>query len=55
MWMINTTTNMARVARVVLSVPASSAVLERDVSTAGRLIMGSRSSPTAAYAEMLCS
>lgn len=45
--------NMARVARVLLSVPASSAVLERDFSTAGRLITGSRSSLSAAYAEMV--
>ena len=44
---------MARVARAVLSVPASSAVLERDFSTAGRLITGSRSSLSAAYAEMV--
>ena len=44
---------MARVARVLLSVPASSAVLERDFSTAGRLITGSRSSLSAAYAEMV--
>ena len=44
---------MARVARVLLSVLASSAVLERDFCTAGRLIMGSRSSLSAAYAEMV--
>ena len=42
---------MARV--VLLSVPASSAVLERDFSTAGRLITGSRGSLSAAYAEMV--
>ena len=44
--------NMARVARVLLSVPASSAILEREFSTAGRLITGSRSSLSVAYAEM---
>ena len=44
---------MVRVARVRLSVPASSAVLERYFSTAGRLIPGSRSSLSAAYAEMV--
>ena len=43
---------MARVARVLLSVPASSAVLKRDFSTAGHLITASRSSLSAAYAEM---
>ena len=45
--------NMARAARVLLSVPASSAVLERDFSTAGRLITESRSKLDAAYAEMV--
>ena len=45
--------NMARVARVLLSVPAYSAVLERDFSRAGRLITGSGSGPSAAYAEMV--
>ncbi|CAN0460221.1 unnamed protein product, partial [Ectocarpus fasciculatus] len=35
--------NMARAARVLLSVPATSAVLERDFSTAGRLLTPSRS------------
>ena len=40
-------------ARVLLSVPASSAVMERDFSTAERLITGSRSSLSAAYAEMV--
>ena len=45
---------MTRVARVLLSVPASSsAVLERDFSTTGRLITGSRSSLSATYAEMV--
>ena len=34
-------------------VPASSAVLEGDFSTAGRLITGSRTSLSAAYAEMV--
>ncbi|CAN0433432.1 unnamed protein product, partial [Ectocarpus sp. 12 AP-2014] len=45
--------NMARAARVLLSVPASSAVLERDFSTAGRLITGARSRLSAAYVEMV--
>ncbi|CAM9430867.1 unnamed protein product, partial [Ectocarpus sp. 8 AP-2014] len=40
-------------ARVLLSVPASSAVLERDFSTAGRLITGARSCLSAAYVEMV--
>ena len=44
--------NMARVARVRLSVPASAAVLERDFSTAGRLITGSRSRLAGEYVEM---
>ena len=44
--------NMARVARVLLSVPASAAVLERDFSTAGRLITGSRSLLAGEYVEM---
>ena len=43
---------MARVARVLLSVPASAAVLERDFSTAGRLITGSRSRLAGEYVEM---
>ena len=44
---------MARVARVLLSVSASSAVLERDFSTVARLITGSLRSLSAAYAEMV--
>ena len=44
--------NMARVARVLLSVPASAAALERDFSTAGRLITGSRSRLAGQYVEM---
>ena len=44
--------NMARVARVVLSVPVSSAILERDFSTAWRLITGSRSLLAGEYVEM---
>ncbi|CAN0032778.1 unnamed protein product, partial [Sphacelaria rigidula] len=44
---------MARAARVLMSVPALSAVLERDFSTAGRLITGSRSRLDSAYAEMV--
>ncbi|CAN0477413.1 unnamed protein product, partial [Ascophyllum nodosum] len=43
---------MARVARVLLSVPASAAVLERDFSTTGRLITGSRSRLAGEYVEM---
>ena len=43
---------MARVAEVLLSVPASSAVLERDFSTAGRLTTGSRSRLAGEYVEM---
>ena len=45
--------NMARVARVLLSVPGSSAVLERDFSTAGRLITGARSRLNRVHAEMV--
>ena len=44
--------NMARVARVLLSVPAFSAVLERDFSTARHLITGSRSQLAGGYVEM---
>ena len=44
---------MARVARVLHSAPASSAVLERDFSIAGRLITDSWSSLSAAYAEIV--
>ena len=44
--------NMARVARVVLFVPASSAVLETDVSTTRGLITGSRSWLAGEYVEM---
>ena len=44
---------MARAARVLLSVPASSSVLERDFSTVGRLLTGARSRPDAAYTEMV--
>ena len=44
--------NMARVARVLLSVLASAAVLERDFSTVGRLITGSRSRLAGEYVEM---
>ena len=44
--------NMARVARVLLPVLASSAVLERDFSTAGRLITGSCSRLGGGYVEM---
>ena len=45
--------NMARAARVLLALPASSAVLERDFSTAGRLITGNRSKLGAAFVEMV--
>ena len=44
--------NMARVSRVLLSMPASAAVLERDFSMAGRLITGSRSRLAGEYVEM---
>ena len=47
MWMMKTTTKPR------LSVPASFAVLERDLSTVGRLVTGSRSSLSAVYAEMV--
>ena len=40
--------NMAHVARVLFSVPASSAVLKREFSTAGRFITEARSRLTAA-------
>ena len=42
--------NLARAARVLLSVPASSTVLERAFSTAGRLITGACSRFDTAYA-----
>lgn len=45
--------NMSRAARVLLSVPASSAVLERDFSSTGRLGTAFRSSLEAAYSEMV--
>lgn len=45
--------NMARAARVLLSVPASSAVLERDFSAAGRLVTGPRSRLSGGHAEMV--
>ncbi|CAM9220072.1 unnamed protein product, partial [Hapterophycus canaliculatus] len=45
--------HMARVARVLLSVPASSAVLEKDFSTAGRLVTGPYSRLSAPYVEMV--
>ena len=44
---------MARAARVLLSVPVSSAVLERDFSTAGRLLTGARSRLGEAYTEIV--
>lgn len=45
--------NMARVARVLLSVPASSAVIERDFSTAGHLATGTGSRLSGGHAEMV--
>ena len=45
--------NMARAARVLLSVPASLAVLERDFSTAGRLITASRSRLDSKYVQVV--
>lgn len=45
--------NISRAARVLLSVPASSTVLERDFSGAERLGTGSRSSLDVAYSEMV--
>ncbi|CAN0262981.1 unnamed protein product, partial [Scytosiphon promiscuus] len=45
--------HMARVARILLSVPASSAVLERDFSTAGRLATGPYDRVSAPYMEMV--
>lgn len=45
--------NMSRAARVLLSVPASSAVLEKDFSSTGRLGTGSRSRLDVAYSEMV--
>lgn len=45
--------NMARVASVLLSVPASSAVVEKDFNTTGRLVSENRSKMDAAYAEMV--
>ncbi|CAM9952428.1 unnamed protein product, partial [Sphacelaria rigidula] len=44
---------MARAARVLLSIPASAAVLERDFSTAGRLITGCRNRLDAAQNKMV--
>ena len=45
--------NMARVAQVLLSVPGSLGVLERDFSTAGRLITGPRSRLNGGHPEMV--
>ncbi|CAM9840476.1 unnamed protein product [Pylaiella littoralis] len=45
--------NMARIARSLLSVPASWVVLERDFSTAGRVITGPRSRLDGGFAEMV--
>ncbi|CAM9189703.1 unnamed protein product, partial [Sphacelaria rigidula] len=45
--------HVARAARVLLSITASSAVLERDFRTAGRLITGCRNRLDAAYNEMV--
>lgn len=44
---------MARSARVLLSILASSAVLERDFSAAGKLIAGSRSRLDATFTQMV--
>lgn len=44
---------LARVARRVLGAPASSAVVERDLSAAGRLMMDARRSNDASWAEMI--
>ena len=44
---------MSRAARVLLSISASAAVLERDFSTAGRLITGCRNRTDAALNEMV--
>ena len=44
---------MAHVARALLSVPAPSSAVLEGFSTAGRLITGSRSSLSAAYAEIV--
>ena len=44
---------MARVARVLLSVPASFAVLKSDFSTSGHLNTGSRSSLSVAYMKIV--
>ncbi|CAN0045279.1 unnamed protein product, partial [Sphacelaria rigidula] len=44
---------MARAARVLLSIPASAAILERVFSTAGRLITGCRNRLDAAQNEMV--
>ena len=45
--------NIARTARILLSLPVSSVVLERDFSTAGRLITGFRSKLDAMCVEMV--
>lgn len=44
---------LTRVSRVVYEAPASSAVVERDFSDAGRMMMSSRSSTDTAYVEMI--
>lgn len=44
---------MARVARVVLGAPASAAVIERDLSAAGRMMTSARSSSDTGLAEMI--
>lgn len=50
---VNHYPRIARAARVLLSLPASSAVVEHDFSTCGRLADVSRSREDAAYAEMV--
>ncbi|CAM9895380.1 unnamed protein product [Scytosiphon promiscuus] len=44
---------LARVARVVFGAPASAAVLERDLSDAGRMMTSSRSTMDTKYVEMI--
>lgn len=44
---------LARVVRVVFGAPASAAVLERDLSDAGRMMTSSRSTAYAKYVEMI--
>ena len=51
--MVRTVGGESNAARVVFGAPASAAVLERDFSDAGRMMMSSRSTTDAKYVEMI--